>query len=113
MGNSLYAMGNSLLGEDNACQPSPGRLRPPPSYRATTPTSSMGLLRLTGIDFLGNRRDGPYLGADARGRLATAPGARDAALGASQPQESILGPISMTINISMNNGDSDAMDNRR
>ena len=43
-------------------------------------------LRLSGIDFPGNRRDGPYLGADARGRLATAPGARDAALGASQPR---------------------------
>ena len=55
---------------------------------------------------------GPRLGADARGRLATAPGARDAALGASQPRSRFLGPISMTINISMNNGDSDAMDKR-
>ena len=91
--------------------PSPGRLRPPPSYRATTPTSSMGLFETHWNRLPRQSARWALFGRRRSGSSGNGTGSSRRSSRGQPTQESILGPIPITIYISMNNGDSDAMDN--
>ena len=91
---------------------SPGRLRPPPSYRATTPTSSMGLFETLWDRLPRQSARWALFGRRRSGSSGNGTGSSRRSSRGQPTQESILGPISITIYVSMNNGDSDAMDKR-
>ena len=92
--------------------PSPGLLRPPPSYRATTPTSSMGLFETHWYRLPRQSARWALFGRRRSGSSGNGTGSSRRSSRGQPTQESILGPISMTIDINMNDGDSDAMDKK-
>ena len=114
-----YGMSRDILQSSWPCipakggepPPSPGLLRPPPSYRATTPTSSMGLFETHWYRLPRQSARWALFGRRRSGSSGNGTGSSRRSSRGQPTQESILGPISMTIYINMNDGDSDAMDN--
>ena len=86
------------------------QVRPPPSYRATTPTSSMGLFETHWYRLPRQSARWALFGRRRSGSSGNGTGSSRRSSRGQPTQESILGPISMTIYINMNDGDSDAMD---
>ncbi|EOD21274.1 hypothetical protein EMIHUDRAFT_241388 [Emiliania huxleyi CCMP1516] len=79
----------------------------------TTPTSSMGLFETHWYRLPRQSARWALFGRRRSGSSGNGTGSSRRSSRGQPTQESILGPISMTIDINMNDGDSDAMDNRR